>query len=341
MMIEYMDGGSLQDIVDHGGNDDETAIANIAIQALKGLSFLHNNNQLHRDLKPGNFLISHRGEVKVADLGILKQLPPKAPGVLQRTKTFVGTATYMSPERIDGKEYGFPSDVWAFGLSLVTIALGKIPFETEGGYWTVLKNIRDGPSPSLPAERFSSELRDFINLCMKKNPDERATCKELLMHSFLSKAVPDDLTYQQSYERGRGELLKILEAMVTHIDQLKKDALSRFGDADNFLNLTPRLDAPVSEATKQAYSQNTSAAHEKLFGNLLELSTVDIMKRILFDERGANAAGGTTRLTKPRLATIARQLHLPLDRVNAETRTFLDNLSRNAVSPSGKMTTLL
>jgi serine/threonine protein kinase len=324
-----MDGGSLQDIVDHGGNDDESALANIAVQALKGLSFLHNHNQIHRDLKPGNFLISHRGEVKVADLGILKQLPPKAPGVLQKTKTFVGTATYMSPERIDGKEYGFPSDVWALGLSLMTIALGKIPFDTEGGYWTILKNIRDAPSPTLPADKFSTEFRDFINLCMKKNPDDRATCKELLNHPFMSKVAAEDLTYKQSYERGRSELIQIVEAMVTHIDQLKTDALTKFCDSDNFLNLTPRLDGPISDGTKQAYTQSTSAAHEKLFGNLLEMSTVDIMKRILFDERRPTTAGGTNRLTKPRLGTLARQLHLPLDRVNAETRTFLDNLIRS------------
>ena len=116
LVIEYMDGGSLQDIADQGGCDDEPTLANIAVQALKGLLFLHENLQIHRDLKPGelsvrvlfiifmehlyfllamtcitillvfiptffsagNFLISHRGEVKVADLGILKQLAEPA-----------------------------------------------------------------------------------------------------------------------------------------------------------------------------------------------------------------------------------------------------------------------
>jgi serine/threonine protein kinase len=53
LMIEYMDGGSLQDIVDMGGCDDEPTLANIAVQALKGLLFLHENYQIHRDLKPG------------------------------------------------------------------------------------------------------------------------------------------------------------------------------------------------------------------------------------------------------------------------------------------------
>jgi serine/threonine protein kinase len=54
LMIEYMDGGSLEDIVDQGGCDDEPTLANIAIQALKGLSFLHSCGQIHRDLKPGS-----------------------------------------------------------------------------------------------------------------------------------------------------------------------------------------------------------------------------------------------------------------------------------------------
>lgn len=53
LMLEYMDGGSLQDIVDHGGCSDETTLANISVQALKGLQFMHENKQIHRDIKPG------------------------------------------------------------------------------------------------------------------------------------------------------------------------------------------------------------------------------------------------------------------------------------------------
>lgn len=57
LMIEYMDGGSLQDIADQGGCDDEPTLANIAVQALKGLLFLHENLQIHRDLKPGELSV--------------------------------------------------------------------------------------------------------------------------------------------------------------------------------------------------------------------------------------------------------------------------------------------
>lgn len=344
LMIEYMDGGSLQDIADQGGCDDEPTLANIAVQALKGLLFLHENYQIHRDLKPGNFLISHRGEVKVADLGILKQLaePSKIGGVtskLPKTNTFVGTTTYMSPERIDGKDYSFPSDVWAFGLSIITIALGRFPLDTQGGYWTILHGIRDAAPPVLPAGQFSEECRDFVAQCMKRNPDERKTVKELLKHPFLKRTVVEDLTYDQSYERGKIELLSIINAVRAHVEAIQEDLVSRCREED--------------------FSGEKGAPYRRLFGDLSS-SSADILRFMLLGETAA-ATGGTThpstapsskdyeesvplyrgaeagaalgpgsperrKVTKPRLANLAKQLHLPIDSVEYETRKYLDSL---------------
>lgn len=317
LMIEYMDGGSLQEIVDAGGCDDETSLANIAVQALKGLNFLHNCNQIHRDLKPGNFLISHRGEVKVADLGIMKQLPPDTVGpngqrVLARTNTFVGTATYMSPERIDGKEYSYPSDVWAFGLSILTLALGRLPIDTSGGYWTILQSIRDAPSPNAP-DIFSPEFRDFINSCLKKNPDDRATCKELLKHRFLKKACPEDLTYGQNDERGKEELKSTVRAVRAHVDSLRQDVRQRYSSESEYL------------------TEAATPLHEKLFGNLWTDDTMTVLHRLLFSskppERDGDNGGGESkrdrRFTRPRLLQLARQLHLSLDKVTREVTALL------------------
>ncbi|CAN0455214.1 unnamed protein product, partial [Discosporangium mesarthrocarpum] len=63
-------------------------------------------------------------------------------GTLHTAQTFVGTVTYMSPERINGEDYSYPSDVWSLGLSLLTTALGRLPFSTKEGYWSVLHSIR-------------------------------------------------------------------------------------------------------------------------------------------------------------------------------------------------------
>lgn len=101
IVVEYMDGGSLQDIVDTGGCKSEAVLANISGRVLKGLQFLHGTHQLHRDIKPGNLLINHFGDVKVSDFGIVREMENS----VAKATTFVGTLTYMSPERI-------ASEVW-------------------------------------------------------------------------------------------------------------------------------------------------------------------------------------------------------------------------------------
>jgi serine/threonine protein kinase len=245
--------------------------------------------------------------VKVADLGIMKQLTLHKPGVLPRTNTFVGTASYMSPERIDGKEYSFSADIWAFGLSLVTLAQGKLPIDTQGGYWAILHGIRDAASPSLP-DSFSSEFRDFVTRCLKKRPEERATCAELLKHPFLNKAVPDDLTYDQSEARSVKELLSILHVLVTHIQALKADYSLKYVSAD-------------------AYLAESSPGHDRMFGNVYQDTVKDIVERILLPEDGGPAAEAERRRRrKPRLGSLARQLHMPLDRVVSEARAFISSL---------------
>ena len=272
LMMEYLDGGSLQDIVDAGGCDDEATLANIAYQALLGLQFLHSCNQIHRDIKPGNLLIDHYGVVKVSDLGILKQLETsdeqlqlgqgdasstsptigkRDPSpVIPRARTFVGTATYMAPERIDGREYSFGSDVWSLGLCVLTVALGRLPIDTTGGYWTILHSIRDQPAPTAPTS-FSQEFRDFIADCLNHDPSARLTCTQLLRHPFLRKVYPEDISTGQSQHRGVAELRSILSAVMTHLEKLKADAT---------LNIKPSPVAPTASSSISVVSVTSTAA---------------------------------------------------------------------------------
>lgn len=276
----------------------------------------------------GNFLISHRGEVKVADLGILKQLAEPAQKIggggvkskLPKTSTFVGTTTYMSPERIDGKEYSFPADIWAFGLSMITIALGRFPLDTSGGYWTILHGIRDAAPPVLPAQ-FSSECRDFIAQCMKRNPDERKSVKDLLKHPFLKRTVVEDLTYDQSYERGKSELLSIIDAVHAHVTAIKEEATSRVRDDE--------------------FSGEKSSAYRKMFGDIEASSPLEMLRFLFLGELVVDPAAQSgekdesgqpilperrAKVYKPRLVTLAKQLHLPIEKVEFETKRYLSTM---------------
>ncbi|CAK4096344.1 unnamed protein product [Aphanomyces euteiches] len=183
IVVEYMDGGSLQDIVDTGGCTSESVLANISYRVLKvGLRYLHEIHQLHRDIKPSNLLINHFGDVKVSDFGIAKEMENS----IAKATTFVGTLTYMSPERIASEAYSYKSDVWSFGLSIMTCALGHYPYTARGGYWELLHSIRNEPPPKLPQEAdFSPEFRDFLAKCLIKDQNERWSVKQLLEHDFL------------------------------------------------------------------------------------------------------------------------------------------------------------
>ncbi|KAK3750565.1 hypothetical protein QZH41_009807 [Actinostola sp. cb2023] len=120
--MEHMDGGSLDQMLKKAGRIEEDILGKISIAVLKGLSYLRESHQIiHRDVKPSNILVNTRGEIKLCDFGVSGQL------IDSMANSFVGTRSYMSPERLQGSQYTVQSDIWSFGLSLVEMALGKYP----------------------------------------------------------------------------------------------------------------------------------------------------------------------------------------------------------------------
>lgn len=334
LMMEYMDGGSLQDIVTEGGCDEEPTLASIAQQALVGLSFLHRCAQLHRDLKPGNFLISKKGEVKIADFGILRQMDEGNGGsnainsptigkksddeAIPRVQTFVGTATFMSPERIDGREYSYPSDIWSFGLSLLTVAIGKLPINTDGGYWSILQSIRDEKPPNIPEDddRFSDELRDFVSCCCQTNPDDRHTAEQLLTHPFLHKAH-EGVALEGEEERGKRELHEILMATFEHIEKRRAETLNEKLQAEREEE-AKAADDPVTEESAAADSmQPTVSDSWPLFAEIVSKKNHAMLQNLFFPSDQPEP--------EVFLDELAQQLNLPIATLLSEIRMFIEN----------------
>ncbi|KAF2287189.1 hypothetical protein GH714_038655 [Hevea brasiliensis] len=140
IILEYMDGGSLSDLLKKVKTIPEPYLAAICKQVLKGLLYLHHEKHIiHRDLKPSNLLINHRGEVKITDFGVSAILASTS----GQANTFVGTYNYMSPERISGRQYGSKSDIWSLGLVLLEFATGQFPYsplEQDVG-WAVFMSL--------------------------------------------------------------------------------------------------------------------------------------------------------------------------------------------------------
>lgn len=207
MLLEYMDGGSLGDISAAIGPMPETVLAKVAESVLIGLHYMHKTlHCVHRDLKPVNLLFNSKGEVKISDFGVSAQVPYTA----AECATFVGTVTYMSPERIGGGTYSSAADIWALGLSLVELALGEFPYKRSIGrsremtFWDLLQVVCSDRPPQLPrgTGRFSDEFSDFVDLCLKKEALDRPSASELLNHPFVLMHALDSINiYQWVKER--------------------------------------------------------------------------------------------------------------------------------------------
>ena len=130
-------------------------------QMLNGLLYLHKcKRQVHRDIKPDNILMNSKGEVKLSDFGISKELQKTA----ALCNTFVGTVTYMSPERILGTTYSYGGDVWSLGLVIMELATGIYPYSPVKAYMDMLDHIITSKPPSLPTNgTFTSLFQDFLN----------------------------------------------------------------------------------------------------------------------------------------------------------------------------------
>lgn len=178
IVMEFIRGESLADLLVRKGSLPEDEALDILEQAAHGLAAIHEMGLVHRDIKPGNLLITQNNKVKITDFGIAKAAESVP---LTRTGMVVGTAQYVSPEQAQGKEVTTATDVYSLGVVGYEMLAGKRPFTGDSTVSVAIAHINQAPPP-LPTS-ITAATRELIGISLRKEPEHRYGTGAELAHA--------------------------------------------------------------------------------------------------------------------------------------------------------------
>ncbi|EME15574.1 Stk1 family PASTA domain-containing Ser/Thr kinase [Rhodococcus triatomae] len=173
IVMEYVDGVTLRDIVRGEGPMAPRRAMEVIADVCAALDFSHRNGIVHRDIKPANIMINRAGAVKVMDFGIARAISDSSSPMTQ-TAAVIGTAQYLSPEQARGEQVDARSDVYSLGCVLFEVLTGEPPFKGDSPVAVAYQHVREDPAlPSSVNPDIPRELDSVILKAMSKNPANR------------------------------------------------------------------------------------------------------------------------------------------------------------------------
>jgi serine/threonine-protein kinase len=197
--MAYYEGESLRDKIDNGPISFEESLK-IFSQIALGLKAAHEQNIIHRDIKPGNIFITDKGEVKIVDFGLAKIAGME----LTKSTNSKGTAAYMCPEQICGEKVDQRCDIWALGVVLYEMLTGHLPFTGDYPEPMMYAIVHEEPKPlSLFLDNVSEPLQNIILKLLEKDPNDRYSDIDKVLGDFqiFIKADDSDLITKRSIPR--------------------------------------------------------------------------------------------------------------------------------------------
>jgi len=190
IIMELVEGRSLQALLDDGHTFPLPRVLRIMEQACSALQFAHERNVVHRDIKPANLMLTGDDTVKVTDFGTAKILQF---GTVQQTAHVMGTPSYMSPEQVKGRAVDGRSDIFSLGVMLYEMVTGEKPFPGQNITTVIYKIVNEEPVPPKQVDpSIHPGISAVVMRALAKDPDTRyQSCREMLedLHNYRSLAA--------------------------------------------------------------------------------------------------------------------------------------------------------
>jgi serine/threonine-protein kinase len=172
LVMDYVDGASMDQLLKNKRLLLVRDVLQIILQVCRGLSYMHNEKIIHRDLKPSNILLSKSGNVKISDFGIARQLASETK--LTKSGELLGSAFYLSPEQLKGKEVSEQSDIYSLGIVLYELLTCEPPFDSTEPFAILLKHLEEPlPDPRQLNTDVPASLYHVLQKATAKDPTER------------------------------------------------------------------------------------------------------------------------------------------------------------------------
>lgn len=189
IFLEYVPGGSVQTMLNSYGALPEPLVRSFVRQILTGLSYLHNRDIIHRDIKGANILVDNKGTIKISDFGISKKL--EASNILsgannnRHRPSLQGSVFWMAPEVVKQTSYTRKADIWSLGCLVVEMMTGTHPFPDCSQLQAIFKIGGGKASPTIP-EGASAAARQFLTQTFELDHNLRPSADDLMLSSFLA-----------------------------------------------------------------------------------------------------------------------------------------------------------
>eukprot|EP00938_MAST-03A_sp_MAST-3A-sp1_P007488 g7488.t1 len=252
IVLEYVENGSLSDIVTRFGPFSETLCAVYISQVLKGLKYLHKQGVIHRDIKGANILTTKDGQVKLADFGIAVRKSDSGTDDID----VCGTPYWMAPEIVQMSGLTTACDIWSVGCTVIELLQGQPPFFDLAPMRALYRIVQD-PHPPLPPG-ISFACSDFLMLCFQKQPTIRSSAEDLLRHAWVTQ------------KKKRGSTSNKKKSITSNESKTKKNKTNDVditeSHAKEYLSRTTKVPDHIRKAltgTIRIYNKDIIASHNE------------------------------------------------------------------------------